>query len=74
MYYYLITRNDLHAEDTGKYQAFGIALCDESSHIICQVDDITTDEAAIKRLIELCNRLKLSPLHLSDVVDDFLLA
>lgn len=74
MYYYLITHNTFHAEDTGKYQAFGIAVYDESSHIIRQISDITTDEIAIRQLIQKCNQLRLSPLHLKDVVDDFLLA
>lgn len=74
MYHYLISENKLHAEDSGDYTAFGIAIYDDHAQIICQIDDITTDEAAIKCLIEQCNRLRLSPSHLSDVVADFLLA
>lgn len=74
MYYYLITHNTFHAEDTGKYQAFGIAVYDEASQIIKQINDITTDEMAIRQLIKQCNQLRLSPLHLEDIVDDFLLA
>ena len=35
-------------------------------------EDMSTDPTAIENLINLCNKLKLSPLHLEDVVEDFL--
>ncbi len=46
--------------------AYGITVGNISIH------DITSDKDKILLLVELCNRLKLSPLHLRDVVDDFL--
>ena len=35
-------------------------------------EDMSTDPIAIKNLINLCNELKLSPMHFKDVVEDFL--
>ena len=40
---------------------------------IVAVSDISTDVAKVDALIERCNRLALSPVHLHDVVEDFLL-
>ena len=36
-----------------------------------EIADLTRDAAALKPLLDYCNRLKLSPLHLKDVAEDF---
>ncbi|MBQ5885475.1 MAG: hypothetical protein IIW79_03615 [Clostridia bacterium] len=36
------------------------------------IDDVTTDRVEIMDLIDKCNRLELSPVHLFAVVEDFL--
>ena len=41
--------------------------------IIASVRDITSDKAGLSKLVDDCNRLELSTLHLNDVVEDFLL-
>jgi hypothetical protein len=33
---------------------------------------LTEDKGGLQNLVDLCNRLKLSPIHLDDVVEDFL--
>lgn len=33
---------------------------------------LTKDKGGLQNLVDLCNRLKLSPIHLDDVVEDFL--
>ena len=58
-------------------KAYGIAAysgadADGTATVVAHVSDITCDEAAIGELVELCNRLELSPMHLYDVVEDFL--
>lgn len=40
--------------------------------IVVSVRDITADKEKLTRLIQICNRLKLSVYHLRDVVEDFL--
>ena len=56
-------------------------IVEEQSHIGygigCHADnsafeDISMDQLSITKLISLCNKLKLSPVHLEDVVEDFL--
>ena len=54
---------------------YGIAVTtnyDECIVVLSSVYEICQDFAAITRLVELCNQLRLDPIHLQDVVDDFL--
>ena len=41
--------------------------------IVASVHDITSEKERLSRLVDDCNRLKLSSTHLCDVVEDFLL-
>lgn len=52
--------------------AYSGADVDGTATVIAHVSDITCEESKIGELVELCNRLELSPLHLYDVVEDFL--
>ncbi len=48
---------------------------DTSASEFCKairVSDITVDYEKISALVSLCNQLELSPIHLWDVVEDFL--
>lgn len=40
--------------------------------IVSSVHDITPNKESLARLVDDCNRLKLSTVHLHDVVEDFL--
>ena len=50
------------------YTVYGIA-CDR-----VVISNVTADADRLRGLIALCNALELSPLHLPEVVEDFLLA
>lgn len=57
--------------------SYGIAVYaaseeDGTDTIVASVHDITADKRALSELIDLCNRLELSIIHLNDVVEDFL--
>ena len=52
--------------------AYSDADIDGLATIIAHVSDITSDEAKAVELAELCTRLELSPMHLYDVVEDFI--
>ncbi len=57
--------------------SYGIAVYDApellgTTSVICSVPDIYSNYDAIAELVATCNRLQLSPVHLSDVIDDFL--
>jgi hypothetical protein len=45
---------------------------DGTATIIASIRDISSDKKAVEELVQKCNLLKLSLLHLSDVVEDFL--
>ena len=53
--------------------AYSNAVQDGSKTIVASVRDVTSDKTALTRLVDDCNRLELSTVHLSDVVEDFLL-
>ena len=58
-----------------EYTTYGIALADISDGcavIIEAIPDLAPDRERTSRLAGLCTELHLSPLHLADVVDDFL--
>ena len=40
--------------------------------IVASVRDVTVDKGGLAELVENCNRLELSTVHLNDVVEDFL--
>ena len=53
--------------------AYGIAAyAEDGQTCITKLHDITSDKNALAELVSLCNRLQLSPIHLHDVVEDFL--
>ena len=53
--------------------AYSNANQDGSKTIVASVRDVTSDKAGLTKLVNDCNRLELSTVHLSDVVEDFLL-
>ena len=53
--------------------AYSNANQDGSKTIVASVRDVTSDKAGLIKLVNDCNRLDLSTVHLNDVVEDFLL-
>ena len=52
--------------------AYANAEQDGTATIVASVHDITSDKQHLTKLVDDCNRLELSPMHLPDVVEDFL--
>ncbi len=57
--------------------SYGIAVYDTPDILgiasVCfSIPDICSDFDAVANLVHTCNRLRLSPLHLTDAVDDFI--
>ena len=52
--------------------AYDNADIDGSATIISSIPDITSDKEKIRKLVQSCNRLELSVINLSEVVEDFL--
>lgn len=53
--------------------AYADADSNGTATIVAAVHDITSDKLALTKLINDCNHLELSAIHLYDVVEDFLL-
>ena len=53
--------------------AYSNADEDGSKTIVASVRDVTSDKISLTKLVNDCNRLELSTVHLNDVVEDFLL-
>ena len=53
--------------------AYSNADQDGSKTIVASVRDVTSDKTGLTKVVNDCNRLELSTVHLSDVVEDFLL-
>lgn len=52
-----------------EYTSYGICYNDS-----VYINDISADKAAVEELVRRCNEEKLDPMHLNDVVEDFLTA
>ena len=53
-------------EETGSYIGYGISYGEQT------VSDISVDRVKIEFLIERMNTHELSPLHMMDIIEDFL--
>ena len=51
---------------------YGIAVCSEDGEVLDEVCGICKDEKTVDELVELCNTLELSPMHIRDVAEDFI--
>ena len=53
--------------------AYAYANCDDTATIIVSVHDVSSEKDKIDNLVYLCNLHRLDPIHLYDVIIDFLL-
>ncbi len=68
---------ELYAIETEHRISYGIAAYtnmseDGTATIVASVRDISSDKHQVEELVNLCNHLQLSLLHLDDVIEDFL--
>lgn len=66
--YILVCEN--HLDNIGP--RYGIAVVDRKRVTISAALDLSYDKTQVADLVRKCNRLKLSPIHFQDVVEDFL--
>ena len=72
--YHIIAERCVHP-DIGVYRSYGIHAFEIIGKLIrpiAQMHDITTIQEEVETLVQLCNAYQLSPVHLSDVVADFI--
>lgn len=68
---------EIYSLGTDSRTAYGIVAYadageDGTTTVFGSVHDITSDRENLKALVDTCNRLKLSTVHLQDVIEDFL--
>jgi hypothetical protein len=74
MYKYLTVKEKLYHVDLGSYTSYGIECINrESGAVVVKVSDVSLDKSFVKSLASRFTRLKLSPIHLQDAVEDALL-
>ena len=68
---YEVETKILPDENGREYVAYGIKVYDENG-LINAVSDISLNYDGVKRLCDRLNECELDPIHLPDVVEDFL--
>ena len=71
-YTYQIREDKASIEDNEEIIVYGIDAIDENNHIIMSIPNIFVKKAKAINLANICNRGKLSYIHLMDVIEDFL--
>ena len=74
IYQYLAVEQTLFSCELGRYTAFGIAAqkrVPDGWRQITFVPDICTNAQQAQRLAQLCTQGQLEPIHLMDVIEDF---
>lgn len=73
-YKYVVVQTIYQNGDAAR-TGFGIAAVtdyDGVTTVLDSISDIASDSEPIERLVEICNAEQLDPIHLQDVVTDFL--
>ena len=71
---YVVT-SQAYVEDGDSRIGYGIAAMehqDDEITVLAQIDGVTCDKTAIQALAHQCTALRLDPIHLRDIVEDFL--
>lgn len=55
-------------------RTYGVSAFDSSGKLICEVSDITAVKEKAEYLAKLCEKMKLSPIHLFDVAEDYIIS
>lgn len=69
-YQYGIVQTKTFVDGIGEIKTFSIELISQKDRVL--VSDVSTDLDRISMLLALLNRNDVSPIHLLDVIDDFL--
>ena len=72
---YEVVKQRLYSADLGVYDTYGIIALEHNGaewRECAFVSDVSVDPALAKRIAYDCTRYKLSPIHLFDVVCDYL--
>lgn len=57
--------------DRTTYLSYGVAIF-EDDIIIRKINDVSVDYISVNKLIALCNDEQLEPIHIDEIIDDYL--
>ena len=64
---------DKHIIEGEIHIGFGILVTSTTNNeVVTKVENVTTSKYELLSLVQLCNDLSLDPIHIYDVVEDFL--
>ena len=63
---------DTYEDEVGTHTGYGIAVVDCRANTISAATDLSSNKSEVAELVSRCNELELSPVHVKDVVEDFL--
>lgn len=70
--YFYVTEKEIKINEYGKeYTCYGIKVY-ENSQVLKSMSDVFPDETIAKDFADMCNRSQLNPIHLEDVIEDYL--
>lgn len=67
---YSLVKSETYIEDYGIVTTFGIQTTNLKNNII--IKDISTSIEKVNCLVKLCNDNNVSPIHLKDIIDDYI--
>ena len=70
-YIYEVVKETETSEILGEYITYGIKVTRNES-LIELISDVSTDREKAERLASLCNDGQLHPIHIRDIIEDFL--
>lgn len=73
MVLYKIIEEELSNPEIGSYTAFGLCAYNSSSNTtICKISDIFTEKDKAEKLVDACNNMQISIVHLPNIIEDIL--
>lgn len=67
---YRVFRGQIFDEEKNIHMSYGIELW-KNGELARRISDVSVDSEGLHELVRLCNELELDPVHLDDVVEDF---
>ena len=69
---YEVVKESIISDEIGIYESFGIKAVNSEGKEMIRYDDISLNEHTVIELCEKCNDFQLDPVHLLEVIEDFI--
>ena len=69
---YDLTTTDIDGEYDMRYTTYGIVAVNHIGDIVVCYKDVSTDAEFVKTIVDKCNELEVSAIHLEDILLDYI--